>query len=159
MTVFLGVVGHKKSGKTTLIEKLAANMKARGYTIGTIKITSHDLEFDSPGKDTYRHRQAGAAITLIKSQNSRALFTDSNYLDSHMIDAVFDKCQFVFIEGDNDLNRPCIYIADQNPIRPDFKNRIVAVYGDDVRLPSIPNFGIDNLNGLCEFIIERFGKA
>jgi molybdopterin-guanine dinucleotide biosynthesis protein B len=159
MAVFIGIVGHKKSGKTTLIERLAANMKSRGITIGTIKITSHDLEFDSPGKDTYRHRKAGAAITLINSKNNQAIFTDGGYLDFDLVEKIFAGCRFVFIEGDNDPVRPCIYIADINRIRDDAKNRIIAFYGDDIRLPKIPNFAIDNINGLCDFIIERFQNA
>ena len=59
------VSGKKGSGKTTVLEKLLAELTRRGYRVGTMKNDHHGFEMDTPGKDTWRHKRAGAAGTLI----------------------------------------------------------------------------------------------
>ena len=59
MRVF-GVVGWKNNGKTTLVERLVAYLTAQGYRVSTVKHAHHEVDLDQPGKDTWRHRQAGA---------------------------------------------------------------------------------------------------
>ena len=61
------MIGRKNSGKTTLVSELVTEFTARGYRVGTIKHTHHQHELDVPGKDSYRHREAGAAIVGIIS--------------------------------------------------------------------------------------------
>jgi molybdopterin-guanine dinucleotide biosynthesis protein B len=155
-TCFIGVVGHKKSGKTTLIENLAVEMNARGLAIGTIKMTIHDLEFDSPGKDTHRHRAAGARLTLIKSKSQMALFTQSDFFDDQSIRAAFQKCAFVFIEGDSDPRNPKIYVADQREMRPDVTGEIIAFWGEKKEMAGAAYFGKKQVAELCEFLINRY---
>jgi molybdopterin-guanine dinucleotide biosynthesis protein B len=70
------VVGRKKRGKTTLVEKLIPEFKRRGYKVGSIKYTTSDHIFDVPGKDSFRHAQAGAESTLILSPAKVAFFSD-----------------------------------------------------------------------------------
>ncbi len=154
-TRYIGVVGHKKSGKTTLIENLAGEMNSRGKVIGTIKMTVHDLEFDSPGKDTYRHREAGAGLTLIKSKSQMALFTDVDHFDDEMIKFVFRKCDFVFIEGDNDPQNPKIYVADEREMRPDVRGDIIAVWGESQGRIKARHFAINQIKELCDFLIDQ----
>ena len=69
------VVGKKKVGKTTLIENLITGLVARGRKIGSMKYTTQDHQFDTPGKDSFRHAQAGAESTLILSPTKIALFS------------------------------------------------------------------------------------
>jgi molybdopterin-guanine dinucleotide biosynthesis protein B len=157
-TEYIGVVGHKKSGKTTLIENLVREMTLRGQTVGTIKMTVHDLEFDSPGKDTHRHRAAGAKQTLIKSKSEMALFTRLDFFDDEMIKSVFRKCDFVFIEGDNDPKNPKIYVADKKEIRPDITGVIVAVWGEERKEIRAGHFAEDQISELCDFLINRYKK-
>jgi molybdopterin-guanine dinucleotide biosynthesis protein B len=57
----VSVVGHSGSGKTTLLEKLISGLKDRGYSVGTIKHDVHGFEMDRPGKDSWRHKKAGAS--------------------------------------------------------------------------------------------------
>ena len=66
MKVF-GVIGWKNSGKTTLMERLVAEITARGLTVSTIKHAHHGVDVDQPGRDTYRHRQAGAQQVILSS--------------------------------------------------------------------------------------------
>jgi len=64
----LGIVGRKDSGKTHLVVRLVGELRARGLVVSTVKHTHHhDIEFDVPGKDSWRHRQAGASEVLVAS--------------------------------------------------------------------------------------------
>jgi molybdopterin-guanine dinucleotide biosynthesis protein MobB len=155
-TRYIGVVGHKKSGKTTLIERLAGEMSSRGKVIGTIKMTVHDLGFDSPGKDTYRHREAGARLTLIKSKSQMALFTEVGYFDEGMIKSVFRNCDFVFIEGDNNPQNPKIHVADKREMRPDVTGEIIAVWGENQGQIKARHFARNQINELCDFLVNQY---
>ena len=67
----VAIVGRHNSGKTTLVEKLIAQIVSRGLDVGSIKHHSHkDFEIDHPGKDSYRHRAAGASETVIACERS-----------------------------------------------------------------------------------------
>lgn len=72
----LAVIGHHGAGKTTLICQLLPILRARGYRVGTVKHVGPEVEPDTPGKDTFRHREAGAARVLLYSPRLAALFWD-----------------------------------------------------------------------------------
>jgi molybdopterin-guanine dinucleotide biosynthesis adapter protein len=75
----VAIVGHQGSGKTTLIERLIPAMRARGLTVSTIKHTHHhDIELDTPGKDSHRHRSAGASEVIIASDTGWARIAASS---------------------------------------------------------------------------------
>ena len=74
MNVF-GVVGYKNTGKTGLMERLVANITARGFSVSTIKHAHHNFDVDHEGKDSYRHRTAGASQVLLSSGTRWALMT------------------------------------------------------------------------------------
>ena len=150
--LFIGIVGHKKSGKTSLIEVLTKKLKSRGHIVGTIKSTLHDLEFDTPGRDTYRHRMAGSAVTLIKSSRKLAIFTSSEYADEDLKQDLFRKCDFVLVEGDTRSNNPKIYVANNNKMRDDITGKVIAVWGDQIKLEGVQNFGSDSIDDLCAFL-------
>jgi molybdopterin-guanine dinucleotide biosynthesis protein MobB len=74
----VAIVGHSGSGKTTLIETLIPALRQRGLTVSTIKHTHHHrIDLDPPGKDSYRHRAAGAAEVLIASDSGWARIASS----------------------------------------------------------------------------------
>ena len=69
----VGIVGHQGSGKTTLIERLIPALRARSLSVSTIKHTHHhQIELDAPGKDSYRHRTAGASEVIVASDTGWA---------------------------------------------------------------------------------------
>jgi len=72
MKIF-GIVGWKNSGKTGLMERLVTEITARGFTVSTIKHAHHSFDVDHPGKDSHRHRMAGASEVLLASRNRWAL--------------------------------------------------------------------------------------
>ena len=72
----VAVVGFKDSGKTRAVEALVREFTLRGRRVGTLKHTAENIEFDTPGKDTARHREAGAVATAILHQDAAALFID-----------------------------------------------------------------------------------
>ena len=63
----IGIVGWKNSGKTTLVVELVRLLTERGLKIGTIKHAHHSFDIDQPGKDSYRHREAGASDVIVAS--------------------------------------------------------------------------------------------
>lgn len=77
MTPIVSVVGYSGAGKTTLIEKLIAELTRRGWRIATIKHNRHGFEIDHEGKDSWRHRRAGAVATVIASPGRAALIEDT----------------------------------------------------------------------------------
>lgn len=71
-----GIIGWKNSGKTSLIERLVANITARGFTVSTVKHVHHDVDLDQPGKDSFRHRTAGASEVVLASAHRFALMRE-----------------------------------------------------------------------------------
>jgi len=69
----LSIIGKSKSGKTTLIEKLIPELNSRGLRVGTVKHAHHGFEIDHPGKDSFRHREAGAEIVVLSSKDKIAV--------------------------------------------------------------------------------------
>ncbi|GAH07037.1 unnamed protein product, partial [marine sediment metagenome] len=69
MPPIISIVGKSKAGKTTLIERLVGELKSRGYQVATIKHAPEGVTFDEPGKDSWRHIQAGSDVTAICSSN------------------------------------------------------------------------------------------
>jgi molybdopterin-guanine dinucleotide biosynthesis protein B len=73
------IVGYSGSGKTTLVVNLITCLKRQGYQVGTIKHDIHGLQMDHPGKDSYRHKAAGASTTIISSPNQIAMVADVDH--------------------------------------------------------------------------------
>ncbi|MGB1387530.1 MAG: molybdopterin-guanine dinucleotide biosynthesis protein B, partial [Paracoccaceae bacterium] len=71
-----GVVGWKNAGKTGLMERLVADITGRGFTVSTVKHAHHSFEVDHPGRDSHRHRVAGASEVLLASRNRVALMRE-----------------------------------------------------------------------------------
>lgn len=147
------IVGRKNSGKTTLIVELVEYLTAQGLRVGTIKHTHHDHELDTPGKDSHRHRQAGAAVVGILSPQLNAVF----YRPEHKHDSVqryaqlepmFTDCDLVLVEGHARVHAPKIEVwrsaNDQQPLANEDPT-ILAIVSDDPVDVTIPVLARSNL--------------
>jgi molybdopterin-guanine dinucleotide biosynthesis protein B len=94
----VAVVGFKDSGKTRAVETLVAEFTKRGYRVGTLKHTAENIALDTPGKDTARHRKAGAKATAILHQNAAAIFIDDHVKVGDAVNALGD-IDILVIEG------------------------------------------------------------
>jgi molybdopterin-guanine dinucleotide biosynthesis protein B len=71
-----GVIGWKNSGKTSLMERLVFEITGRGFSVSTVKHVHHTVDLDQPGKDTWRHRQAGAREVVLASADRLAILVE-----------------------------------------------------------------------------------
>ncbi len=111
------IIGGKNHGKTTLVEQLVQELTARGLRIGTIKHTHHQHELDAPGKDSHRHREAGAAVVGILSRSMNAVFWPHQLISDSTPESCYDgfeqnfaNCHLVLVEGDKQTQAPKIEV-------------------------------------------------
>lgn len=154
----LGIVGDRNSGKTTLVEALVSRLAGFNYKVATIKHTAHDHLFDQPGKDSYRHRQAGAGMTLAISSSELALFADST--DAHkkdMMSALTANCDICLVEGDRSADRMKVLLTrNRKPGTSDLPANIVVVYGPELDDLKVRRYELNDIDGLVKFIVDRF---
>ena len=156
--VELGIVGSRDSGKTTLVETLTKSLVELGYRVATVKHTSHDHTFDQPGKDSYRHRRAGAGMTLAASGSELALFADSTGAHRQLlIDVMATQFDICLVEGDRSAMRPKLLMTrNREAGDTDFPGNIVALYGPTLPEMQVPRFAFDDIDGLVTFIVRRY---
>ncbi|WP_408955614.1 molybdopterin-guanine dinucleotide biosynthesis protein B [Natroniella sp. ANB-PHB2] len=113
MIPVVSIIGWSNSGKTTFITQLIPELKKRGYKIATIKHDAHKFEIDKPGKDSWRHRKAGAEQVVLTSKEKLALIkevteqVELDYIMEHYIGVEFD---LVITEGYKTGNKPKVEI-------------------------------------------------
>jgi molybdopterin-guanine dinucleotide biosynthesis protein B len=104
----VGFSGMSGSGKTTLVEQLIPALKLRGLRVSVVKHAHHSFDIDHPGKDTWRHRQAGAFEVVVASDRRLALmreFEQTARVDAHqLIGELYDGVDWVLVEGFKDSN-------------------------------------------------------
>src|SRR5262249_31730816 len=102
MTRVFGITGWKNSGKTTLTEKLVAELARRGWTVSTVKHAHHEFDIDKPDTDSFRHRQAGATEVAGGSGRRWALMHELRNEDEPKLDEILSRlaaCDIVLVEG------------------------------------------------------------
>ena len=120
----VGFAGYSGSGKTTLVEKLIPVLKLRGLRVSVVKHAHHKFDIDHPGKDTFRHREAGAFEVVVASHNRLALmreFEQPAELSVHQLIAeLYEGVDWVLVEGfkHSDLFKIEVWRAASNkPVR------------------------------------------
>lgn len=134
------IIGRKNSGKTTLIAELVQELTRRGRRVGTIKHTHHQHELDTPGKDSHRHREAGAAAVGVLSRGLNAIFWPQPSGEDksnayQQFDHMMSQCDIVLVEGDSQTGAPKIEVfrvANQHELMAKSDRTIRAVITDDV---------------------------
>lgn len=158
------IVGRRNHGKTTLLELLCRELRGRGVRVGTVKHSSHQHELDRPGKDSYRHRQAGADPVAVLTPGLAAVYLPgSDSLAWERIAPLFADCDLVLVEGA--VDRPGVKLEvwragqGQTPLALE-RSDIVAVITDDdpgtVRTPCWPRAAVEPL---CDRVLELAARA
>jgi len=155
------VVGWSGSGKTTFLERLIPELTGMGLKVGTIKHHSGPFEMDVPGKDSWRHRRAGAAAAIISSPRNIGMVREVDHDHGpEELAPLLGIVDIVLAEGYKRAQRPKIEI-----FRPEIHERpfcahdahLMALVTDaDVDL-KVPRFSLVDARGLAVFLQDRFG--
>jgi len=166
MRVF-GFAGWSGSGKTTLIEALIPVLIAQGLAISIVKHAHHRFDIDQPGKDSWRHREAGCTEVLVSSAVRWAVMHELRGAPEPSLQASIARlspCDLVLVEGYKsapipklEVWRPAVGKPKLHPIDPN----IVALATDDrtIRAPGLTIFGLGDLSGIAAFVVERARPA
>jgi molybdopterin-guanine dinucleotide biosynthesis adapter protein len=134
----IAFAGFSGSGKTTLIEKLIVALKARGQRVSVVKHAHKRFDIDQPGKDTWRHREAGAFEVVIASNKRLALMRefeqDADLNVHHMIAELYDGVDWVLVEGFKHADLLKIEVwrpSLEKPARFEDDDFIVAIASDE----------------------------
>jgi molybdopterin-guanine dinucleotide biosynthesis protein B len=166
MPAILSIVSKKGSGKTTLIEKLIPELTRRGYRVGTIKHDTHGFKIDHEGKDTWRHKQAGARTVVISSPWKISVIKDvEREMDlDRIVEVFFSDMDMVITEGYKWAQKSQIEVfrstAHQSPLYTDKEPHPLLAVMSDVEIDlGVPLFHIDNIPGLADFLETTLLKA
>ena len=154
------IVGHSGSGKTTFLENIIPELTRRGLKVGTIKHDVHGFEMDKPGKDSWRHKQAGASITVISSPYQIGMVRDVDH--DHQPDELlsfFPDVDIILIEGYKRLDKPKLEIfrpeITKEPFCKDDQHLLALISDSNLDL-SVPRFLTNDVAGVAEFLINHF---
>jgi molybdopterin-guanine dinucleotide biosynthesis protein B len=160
-----GIAGWSNSGKTTLIEKLAAHFTGEGLRVATIKHTHHKFDIDAPGSDTARHRAAGAAETAIVSGSRVALVEEIDQAGEPALETVAGRLRpadIILVEGYKAANIPKIEVrraavptekllAPTDPL-------VLAIAADyEVDAHGKPVFDLNDIENIAALIARTVG--
>lgn len=161
-TPILCFVGRSNSGKTTLIERLIPELVQAGYRVATIKHAGHGFELDTEGKDSWRHKRAGASTVIVLSKGSLAMFSDVS--DQIKVEELRDRLldehiDLIIAEGWKSEGYPKIVVVrDQLGEVPVSKEGLLAVVSNKPVDLSVPVFDPDDIASLISLIIRHFPK-
>jgi molybdopterin-guanine dinucleotide biosynthesis adapter protein len=148
----VGFAGYSGSGKTTLVEQLIPALKLRGLRVSVVKHAHHKFDIDHPGKDSHRHREAGAFEVVIASNRRLALMREFEQTFEpkvhHLIAELYEGVDWVLVEGfkSSDLLKIEVWrAAVGKPVRYPEDDFIAAVATDDARQLPVPT-GLDVLD-------------
>jgi molybdopterin-guanine dinucleotide biosynthesis protein B len=156
----MGIVGWSGSGKTRLLVELLPIFRNMGLVVSTMKHAHHDFDVDRPGKDSFLHREAGAAEVMVVSSTRWALMHESREEPEPPIEALIERMtpvDLLLIEGFKTHRHPKLEIRRQSegkpllcPADPD----IVAVASDGP-LPElrIPRLDLNQVGSIADFIL------
>lgn len=158
-----GVVGWKNAGKTGLMERLVTEITGRGFTVSTVKHAHHRFDVDHPGKDSHRHRVAGATEVLLASRNRFALMHELRDEDEPSLDALLSKLapvDLVLIEGYKRDAHPKVEAhraVTGNPLIAPDDPTVRAVASDTALDLDRPVFDLDDTRAIADFILAETG--
>jgi molybdopterin-guanine dinucleotide biosynthesis protein B len=160
-TPILCIVGRSGSGKTTLLEKLIPELKRRGLRVATIKHHVHPgFEIDQPGKDSWRHAQAGSDhVFLVASDKVASIRRVDREPTLDEIAATIQGVEIILVEGYKWAAKPKIEVvrAARSTEIVSSPNELLAIVSDmHFPLSDIPRFDLNDVPGLADLIESRF---
>lgn len=159
-TVFI-FVGHSGAGKTTLIEKLVGALSARGLRVATIKHAHHKVVLDTPGKDSWRYKQAGAALSMLVTANELQLVADAvdKREPAQLAERFLGEADIVLAEGFSHAAGVKIEVlrrAHSVTPRCTLADELIALVTDvDEVYPALPHYALDEISGIVDFMLSH----
>lgn len=164
----VGFAGWSGSGKTTLVEGVIASLVLAGQRVSVVKHAHHDFDIDLPGKDSWRHRKAGAGEVIVASNRRFAKireYASERRTSVHALLAELDACDWALVEGFKHGELPKIEVwraAIGKPVQYPDDPRIVAVATDSPRqLPKptlLPVLDLDMPDAVAEFLLQSSAR-
>jgi len=157
----LSVIGRSNTGKTTILERLIPVLKSRGLRVGTINHHAGDFEIDREGKDSYRHKKAGASVSMITSSEKIGLVADvtQELTLSELVRLYMRDIDLVITEGYKREHMPKLEVyVYQKGLEPLAKQDpdVIAIAADRMIDAHVPVFLRDEPEAIAEFIITKF---
>ena len=155
-------VGRSNSGKTTLIERLIPELTQAGYRVATIKHAGHGFDLDTEGKDSWRHKRAGASQVVVLSKGSLAMFADVP--EELPVEAIRDRfvnqdTDLIIAEGWKSEGFPKVVVVREELQEVDVSlEGLIAVASIKPIETDAPRFDRDDVQGLAKLIISRFPR-
>lgn len=157
----ISIIGHSGAGKTTLVEKLIRELTARGLKVATIKHAHHKVELDTPGKDSFRYKEAGAVMSMLLTRDVLQLVADAKdeREPEQLAQRFLGEADLVLVEGFSLCATPKIEVlrrACAKPPRCTIESGLVAIVTDmDEVYPQLPHFALEDIAAISQFILER----
>ena len=154
------IVGKSNSGKTTLMEKLIGELSARGYRVGSVKHT-HKANFDKQGKDSWRHKNAGAVASLIVTDTTVALVKEDTRPAEEKFFHYLGDMDLILAEGFKTFRLPKIEVFRKEsphaaPLCLEDPNLVAFVTDTDIRPREKPCFGLEDTGSLADLVEQHF---
>lgn len=158
----LGIVAYSGTGKTTLLKLLIPYLRAKGIRVGLIKHTHHDVDVDTPGKDSYELRKAGADQTMVASHQRWALMTetpDTDSLDLYYLASRFDSSSLdmILVEGfkHEEIDKIALYRTGMSKTFEGLiDSKVIAVCCDSPLDHDLPSLNINDIEDVGQFVVQ-----
>ncbi len=162
----IGVAGFKNSGKTTLVEKLVVSLTTLGFKISTVKHAHHSFDIDHEGRDSFRHRRAGAMEVAVVSKSRWAIIHELRHETEPPLADILAKlapCDLVIVEGykrdGHDKIEVRNLVLDNPPLAGEDPTIVAVAANGQIAGCPVPVFDRDDVTALTDFIIKHAGLA
>ena len=157
-----GVIGWKNSGKTSLMERLVAEITGRGFSVSTVKHVHHTVDLDQPGKDTFRHRQAGAREVVLASADRLAILVEHRGPEPELpaVLARMAPVDLILVEGYKRDAHPKVEVwraETGHPLIQPGDSLVRAVATDAALTLPVPVLDLNDTTAVADFILREVG--
>jgi len=158
MTKVLQVVGYKNTGKTTLVCHIIKAFAEQGWKVGSIKHDAHEFEVDHEGKDTWKHREAGASVVAITSKSKTAIMENRPTSLEQLIERMHGL-DLIIVEGYKSENYPKLVLVKDEPssiITEEASNILAICSWIPLQHETLPVIDINDLESIIQLIKNQY---